>query len=116
MAALVRDLLLAAFLTGALAGAADAASPAAASPDTAGGLTCPPNFLNETEQRMYGKEGAIRSGPWHIRCFQNGAGIYDRDHVYVFCQKNDTRASMEGADGHAIRFQFPPEIACVWER
>jgi hypothetical protein len=80
------------------------------------GLSCPPDFLTDPEQRMFAKEGQIRSGPWHTKCFQNGATIYDRDHIYVFCSKGQSHASTEGADGHAIRFQFPPEVACVWER
>ena len=81
-----------------------------------GGMSCPPEFLTDVERRMYAKDNSIRSGPWHVRCFQNGTGIFDRDHLYVFCQKGDTTASVEGGNGSAIRFQFPPEIACVWER
>ena len=90
-----------------------------ASADTAAapvGLSCPPDFLTDTEQKMFAKEGQIRSGPWHVKCFQNGAAIYDRDRLYAFCRKTDTRAQLEGADGHAVRFQFPPEVACIWER
>ncbi len=78
-------------------------------------LACPPDFLTDIEQRMYTKEGTIRSGPWHVRCFQNGTGIYDRDRVYLYCAKGAQHAALEGADGHAIRFQFPGEVACVWE-
>jgi hypothetical protein len=81
-----------------------------------GNMSCPPQFLNDPERRQYAKDGAIRSGPWHTRCFQNGASIYDRDHIYVYCSRGDTTASIESGDGHAIRFQFPPEVACVWER
>jgi hypothetical protein len=80
------------------------------------GLACPPDFLTDIEQRMFTKEGQIRSGPWHVHCYQNGAAIFDRDHLYAFCQKGQSHASLEGADGHAIKFQFPPEVACVWER
>ena len=102
----------------ATAPAAPAGSAAASSGDAApgSGFSCPPDFLTDTEQRMYAKEGQIRSGPWHVRCFQNGASIYDRDHIYAYCQKNQTRASTEGQDGHAIKFQFPDTVACVWER
>jgi hypothetical protein len=89
------------------------AAQATAGPDYS--LSCPPDFLTDTEQRMYTKEGTIRSGPWHVRCFQNGTPIYDRDRVYLYCGKSETKASLEGADGHAIRFQFPGEVACVWE-
>ncbi len=99
--------------------AANANAPASTpAPDsvTGSGMTCPPNYLNDTESRMYAADGAIRSGPWHLRCFQNGIPIYDRDRIYVVCPKNDPRPGVEGADGHAIRFQFPADIACVWER
>jgi hypothetical protein len=81
-----------------------------------GNMSCPPQFLTDPERRQYAKDGAIRSGPWHTRCFQNGTSIYDRDHIYVYCSRGDTNASIESGDGHAIRFQFPPEVACVWER
>ena len=105
--------------------AANTAAPAApvingtgASNDSApgAGLSCPPDFLTDVEQRMYAKDGQIRSGPWHVRCFQNGQAIYDRDHIYAFCARNQSRASTEGAEGHAIKFQFPADVACVWER
>ncbi len=89
---------------------------AAASPGQAYSLACPPDFLTDTEQRMFAKEGTIRSGPWHVKCFQNGTPIYDRDRLYVFCGRGDTHAGLEGADGRAIRFQFPSEVACIWER
>ncbi len=82
----------------------------------AGTMSCPPDFLTDVERRMYAKDNNVRTGPWHVRCFQNGTGIYDRDHVYVFCQKGDTTASIEAGTGQSIHFQFPPEVACVWER
>ena len=97
-----------------LHGAANAAGAQSDGPSYA--LTCPPDFLTDTEQRIYTKEGTVHSGPWHVRCYQNGAAIVDRDRLYVYCGKNQTTASLEGADGHAIRFQFPGEVACVWER
>ncbi len=107
------SILLCGVLVVGMHGAANAA-------DTTGGqsfaLSCPPDFLTDTEQRMYTKEGTIRSGPWHVHCYQNGTAIVDRDRVYVYCAHNSTEASLEGADGHAIRFQFPREIACVWDR
>ncbi len=81
-----------------------------------GNMSCPPEFLTDVERRMYAKDNNVRSGPWHVKCFQNGTGIYDRDHIYVFCQKGDTTASIEAGTGQSIHFQFPPEVACVWER
>ena len=103
-------------LLGLFSSKAHAAQPAAQSEAPAYALSCPPDFLTDTEQRMFAKEGTSRSGPWHVKCFQNGNAIYDRDRVYVYCGRGDTHASLEGADGHAIRFQFPSEVACIWER
>ena len=81
-----------------------------------GMLSCPPQFVTEPEQRLYAKDGMVRSGPWHAKCFQNGMPIYDHDRLYLSCQRNDKMANVETAEGHAVRFSFPPEIACIWER